>query len=110
MYDDFFNYNTENPLVRDELWNNEERYEPDGLPYGYSEFGLRLYLENLSRDQKDKLTSDLKACAASCEFEVDVKRYKDYVVIDGIVSYDEEEKFGEIWEEYEDYGILRDYF
>ena len=108
MFEKMCDWNTENPMVRDGLWDNSERYDdPDEstLPFGYHELGWRIYLDALSRDQKDAFFQRLKAQAQKCEFDVFVKRWKDYVVIDGVVSDDEEELLGEICDEYEDVGL-----
>lgn len=107
----WMNYNTENPMVRDELWGNFDSYggcddeEEERVPVGYHELGWRIHLDALTNEQKLTFYKRLKIQVGKCSEEVDIKRHKDYVVVDGLVTDEEEELLGDICAEYEDYGL-----
>ena len=104
--EDGIRYNNENPVVCDEYWDNSEYYgNVTRVPAGYHELGWRIYLDTLTREQKDTFHKRLKIAADNCKCNVWVKRHKDCVVVDGVVSNDEEDILGKICDEYETFGL-----
>ena len=98
------NWNGENPMVRDELWDDsgygkdyddEDCYKP---PAGYTDVAVEVHFDKLNDKELAEFEKDMEILD-TFEYPPTVEWFwrKKYVTVNGWMNESEEETFDEIW-------------